>query len=281
MDISGEIMQDENRYCVYLHRRKDNGEIFYVGQGTIKRPYCTTRKLKAWNDIVKVAGGFDVEIFKHNLSKQDALDLEIKLISEHVASIVNLLTSSSQTKELDFNTFNEKFYVDESSPSGLRFKVDVYAGFKYRSLTNAANSVAGVKSRDGSWSITHNRKPVKVHRVVFLLCHGSIDASKVIDHINGNPGDNSIDNLREVTFSTNRRNLTLDKRSTTKVTGVSLHKNGTFRASVVDNGNRKNKSFSVSKYGEEEAFRLACEWRKEQIEELNKNGAGYTARHGT
>ena len=39
--------------------------------------------------------------------------------------------------------------------------------------------------------------------------------------------------------------------------------------------------FSVEKHGNEEAFRLACEWRSEQIRLLNEQGAGYTERHGT
>jgi hypothetical protein len=280
--MQGEIMQDENRYCVYLHRRKDNNEIFYVGQGTIKRPYSATRKLKAWNTVVKDAGGFIVEIVKDCLSKEDALELEIEIIQEYKGSLVNLITSSSITKELDYETFNQKFFIDETSPSGLRFKIDVYAGKNYCSLSNAKNSVAGVKIVDGSWSITHEKRPVKVHRIVYLLANKKIDSSKVIDHINGNPSDNTIMNLREVSCKENRRNLKIDKRNLTGATGVSLHSNNTYRSSVTDlKGVRLTKSFSSSKYGEEEAFRLACQWRKEQIEQLNADGAGYTDRHGT
>lgn len=274
-------MQD-NKYCVYLHRRKDNNEIFYAGQGTLKRPYCATRKLKAWNKVVKEAGGFIVEIIKDSLSKEDALKLEIEMIQQYKDSLVNLTTSSSTTKELDYETFNQKFYIDESSPSGLRFKIDVYAGKNYCSLSNAKDSIAGVKSADGSWSITHEKRPVKVHRIIYLLANKVVDSSKVIDHINGNPSDNSMINLREVSYKENRRNLKIDKRNLTGVTGVSLHSNNTYRSSVTDiKGGRLTKSFSISKYGKEEAFRLACQWRKEQIEQLNANGAGYTDRHGT
>jgi hypothetical protein len=280
--MQGEIMQDENRYCVYLHRRKDNNEIFYVGQGTTKRPYVANRKLKAWNAIVKQADGFIVEIIQDCLNKQEALKLEYTKILEYKDISVNILASSSITKELDYNRFNSKFYVDEASPSGLKFKVDVYAGANYCSLSNAKDSIAGVKSKDGSWSVTDQNKSVKVHRIIFLLVNGSIDSSKVIDHIDGNPSNNLISNLRQVDHRTNRRNLKLDKRSKTKVTGVSLSSRGIFRASVINElGVRKEKSFSSSKYGEEEAFRLACQWRKEQIEQLNADGAGYTDRHGT
>lgn len=149
-------------------------------------------------------------------------------------------------------------------------------------MSNKVDSVAGVKSKDGSWHITHKRKPVRVHRVVFLLSNGFLDNSKVIDHIDGNPSNNSISNLRQVDHKINRRNLKLDKRSKTRITGVSLSSRGIFRASVTNElGVRKEKSFSSSKYGKEEALLLACEWRKEQIRRLNANSAGYTTRHGT
>jgi hypothetical protein len=46
-------------------------------------------------------------------------------------------------------------------------------------------------------------------------------------------------------------------------------------------GKRKSKAFNVKEYGEQEAFRLACEYRAKMIEELNAAGAGYTGRHGT
>ena len=69
-----------NKYCVYLHRRKDNNEVFYVGQGTDKRPYCSTRKLKKWNEVIKECGGFSVQIVENFLSKDLALEMEELLI---------------------------------------------------------------------------------------------------------------------------------------------------------------------------------------------------------
>lgn len=42
----------------------------------------------------------------------------------------------------------------------------------------------------------------------------------------------------------------------------------------------KSKSFSVSKYGEEESFRLAVKTREEAIKKLNALGYGYTENHG-
>jgi hypothetical protein len=92
--------------------------------------------------------------------------------------------------------------------------------------------------------------------------------------------------LRQVTQQLNGRNLS-NTRSNTSVIGVSKIKRKhlnfeQYVASYYDmNGKLKQKEFSTFKTPKEEAFRLACEWRKEQIRLLNEQGAGYTDRHGT
>ena len=45
-------------------------------------------------------------------------------------------------------------------------------------------------------------------------------------------------------------------------------------------GKRGSKSFYLHHYEEGEAFRLACEYREEQIRILNEQGAGYSDNHG-
>ncbi len=45
-------------------------------------------------------------------------------------------------------------------------------------------------------------------------------------------------------------------------------------------GKAKNKKFSVNKHGLLPAFKMACEYRKKMMEELNTQGAGYTENHG-
>lgn len=276
-------MKNDNRFCVYLHRRKDDNRVFYVGQGTLARSRSTARKLKSWHTVVESAGGFTVELYKTELTKDEALTLELKLIQEYQESIVNKLSSSSITNHLDFNEFNDKFYLDESSPSGLRYKTDVYAGKDGTSLIKRKGDIAGnLVECDKSWSISHCRKTLKVHRIVFLLYYGRIDSSKVIDHIDGCPSNNQISNLREVDHKTNRRNLCKDKRNSTGVSGVSFAPStGTYKCYISTDTTRLAKSFSISKYGKDEALRLAIAWRQQKLQELNQQGAGYTDRHGT
>lgn len=68
---------------VYIHKRKDNGEVFYVGIGnTIKRAYdIKNRKNKRWFNIVNKYD-FLVEIVYEELSWADACKKEIELIEK-------------------------------------------------------------------------------------------------------------------------------------------------------------------------------------------------------
>lgn len=270
----------DNRFCVYIHKRLDNGEVFYVGQGTKRRPHEKTRTLEAWNAIVKDTGGFDVEIVKDFLSKNEALELEKELITKYIDTVVNLPYNNSKTIDLDYEYFNQRFMLNADSPSGLSYKQDVRTGVNNCSVRFKAGSHCTSKKAD-SWMVACDNVTLRTHRIVYLLAHGSIDSSKVIDHINGNPLDNSIRNLREITQQENRRNAKIHSKNTTGVTGVSRLKGGIFQAAVITpEGKKLSKVFNIAKLGEEEALRLAKEWRSTQIALLNDQGAGYTSRHG-
>jgi len=73
---------------VYLHRRKDDNSIFYVGMGDLKRAYCKKSRSAEW--IEEVEKGYVVDIFKSGLSKKEAFELEKSLISEiGLSNLVN------------------------------------------------------------------------------------------------------------------------------------------------------------------------------------------------
>lgn len=61
---------------------------------------------------------------------------------------------------------------------------------------------------------------VQAHRVIFKLVHG-IDPDE-IDHINGNPSDNRLENLRSVSHGVNGKNMRLSKASASGHTGISF-----------------------------------------------------------
>jgi hypothetical protein len=96
------------------------------------------------------------------------------------------------------------------------------------------------------------------------------------------------DNIRWETKAQQARNRTMISSNTSGITGVYLDKNvvdgvvyGRWVAKYTDlTGKQVKKSFSVLKYGYEEAFALAVDFRNNGIRLLQELGADYGAKHG-
>ena len=68
---------------VYLHRRNDTNEIFYIGIGRNKhRAGKKTNRNSYWNNIVNKYG-FTKEILFSNISWEEAIKQEIRLINKY------------------------------------------------------------------------------------------------------------------------------------------------------------------------------------------------------
>lgn len=109
-----------------------------------------------------------------------------------------------------------------------------------------------------------------LHRLLF-----SYDTKNfVIDHINRNPLDNRRINLRLTTHSVNSTNAKARSNSKTGIRGVYYRDErvGISRPSWVCewsiDGKRYTKSFSCDKYGNNEAFQKAKEYRKNKLKEM-------------
>ena len=63
-------------------------------------------------------------------------------------------------------------------------------------------------------------RSIGAHRVIWEMINGPIPTGMFVDHIDGNPWNNKIDNLRLATPSQNNMNQALSKRSTTGYKGV-------------------------------------------------------------
>lgn len=185
---------------------------------------------------------------------------------------------SSKYDSIDWNSL---VYYDESSPTCLRWKVVRMAGSKGRALTSIGG-VAG--TRTGKRSVLC-LEGVNYYAqiIVYTLCNGRVPEGYVVDHLDGDCLNNAIWNLEVKDYPTNHRNMKKSNRNTSGVTGVGLMTRGRYKYWVAYWKDVKlmSKCFSVSTHGNEEAFRLACEYRAKMIEELNAQGAGYTERHGT
>lgn len=67
-------------YYVYVHKKKTDGEVFYVGKGRKSRAYQKHSRSRFWHSVVN-NHGFDVEIVLKDVSEKDAYLKEIELIT--------------------------------------------------------------------------------------------------------------------------------------------------------------------------------------------------------
>lgn len=68
-------------YYVYLHRRKNDNRVFYVGKGKSNRAYVKSNRSEHWKRIVNKYG-YTIEIVFEDLTEQEALQCEIDTILE-------------------------------------------------------------------------------------------------------------------------------------------------------------------------------------------------------
>ena len=116
--------------------------------------------------------------------------------------------------------------------------------------------------------ININKFKILAHRAAWAVHHGHFPAG-YIDHINGDPTDNRLCNLRQCRAIENSRNTKMQSHNKSGFTGVSWHKtSGTWRAYIGVEGRQVN----LGSFGD----------IKDAIRERRKaeNLFGFTERHG-
>lgn len=71
----------ENVFYVYLHRRKTDNKVFYVGKGKGRRAYTKTSRSQWWKSVSD-KHGLIVEVVFENLSEEEAFQIEKDTILE-------------------------------------------------------------------------------------------------------------------------------------------------------------------------------------------------------
>lgn len=79
-------------------------------------------------------------------------------------------------------------------------------------------------AESGHHQITIFRKTRQCHRIIWALAHGEWPQGE-IDHINGDPADNRLENLRCIEKPENQRNQGLSSANTSGAVGVTWNKN--------------------------------------------------------
>jgi len=110
-------------------------------------------------------------------------------------------------------------------------------------------------------------KTHRIHRLVGFAFLEKKNGDIEVDHIDHNRSNNMVNNLRWATSSGNSRNSSISSRNTSGFQGVKFNKKMNCWIASWFEDKEKRRSFSVNKYGEEEAKQLAINYRKERAQE--------------
>lgn len=84
-------------------------------------------------------------------------------------------------------------------------------------------AIAGHVDSLGYRHIVIEGKRYAAHRLIWLYCHGQWPKEQ-IDHIDGDPSNNKLENLREATNSQNSRNRKIASNNASGITGIHWRK---------------------------------------------------------
>ena len=125
-----------------------------------------------------------------------------------------LLTYNPDTGKLFWKERPLKYFKNQNPNYAKRWN-NRWVGKEALTSINRRKSGQIARLRGGFFG-----KKYCTHRIVWLIYYGEWPKNQ-IDHINQDPTDNRIENLRDVTHVENNRNRTLQNNSTTGYIGVS------------------------------------------------------------
>lgn len=97
----------DDRFYVYIHRRKTDNKIYYVGKGSGSRAWNFSNRNKFWHNVHNKHGTL-VEIVFDNLSEDESLQVEIDTILEFKYFGFNLVNQSSGGESPKFSAESKK-----------------------------------------------------------------------------------------------------------------------------------------------------------------------------
>lgn len=266
----------DRRYCVYVHKTED-GIVFYIGSGTLARAFTkelsvtkgvgTCRGKKYSSFVEKLGFNYKVEVLEDNLTKSEAVALEADLITKYKGVGAYLTNTNSPVVNVKINLqlMQEYFVIDNESYTGLSWRKDYFSrsGKKYMA-GNPAGTVSKEKDyyRVGLFGETYS-----VHRIIMVLSGHSVDGF-VVDHLDGNHHNNSVENLRVVTQKQNLQNKSIRKDNTSGFTGINWKpEKEYFIVNWYENGKRLSRTFPIRKYefSYDLALNAAVKFRKEKV----------------
>lgn len=187
----------DKRFCVYIHRRKDNDVCFYIGSGNDERPFKKTSRNKEWKDIVENTDYY-VEYLSTDLSRKDAIKLENwYLENPDISWELSNKAGAAQNTDLIYNEISEYLGYSEQSETYLMWN-------KANSKRALPGRKVGYKNPDGYYRVLLNGRKYLAHRLIWVLYNKqNLSSDLIINHIDGDKSNNHPSNLEAVTQQIN------------------------------------------------------------------------------
>lgn len=262
--------------CVYIHLV--NNEPVYVGSGSLQRSSAKQYRLEEHKLLFDLSS-FSIKILANNLTEIEAKKLEQEVLDDYKKlghKLFNRAETTCQVIPLNKEYLSRYVKYSKESPTNLVWVTDTHSGRNNTRVMRRVGDTAGsILNSRGYSTVSICGVKYQVHRIIWVLHHGEIPEQMTIDHIDGNRSNNSIENLRCTTYSTNAKNKK-HKLSNTGFQSISESKDlqcvseaGDFIVSWSE-GIYKGKTRSF-RYGPKSrtrnnAFNLALEFRNSLID---------------
>lgn len=268
---------NDRKYCVYFHKRKTDGIVYYIGSGVKnKREYHFNNRSKSWHEAHEKHGTI-VEIYRDSLTVTEARSLEKDLILS--GEFKDLVNKKLPCKAKSVDVIKEAMLsvaYDPLSPTFLRWVNITGPVSKHRGFAGTLTYDKQGNPRGAYVQI--NKVMLRISRVIWVLHGFDIPENYIIDHIDGNPHNNDINNLRCISLEHNSRNRKdQSKKDKNLPKGMSI-KNGSILVSVTCSGVLVSKAYSINKYGYETALNKASSFRLSNLSEFGTLDS-YSDRH--
>lgn len=130
-------------YYVYIHRRQDTNEIFYVGKGHDKRAWDFKYSRNIYCQRIYNLTSIKVEIIKDNLTEEQAFSLEKRFIRE----LKNIGLAQANFHEGGFGGNSWKFMPEEQQLFLKKKFSQSHLGKSHSSETRRKMSESGKQSK--------------------------------------------------------------------------------------------------------------------------------------
>lgn len=198
---------DHTDYYVYLHRRKDNDAIFYVGKGRKNRALRDVNRNAGWHDVVEESGGFIVEYVYNSLTESESHLLELEQYHKYKNTLVNVKVPGNETLDYSSINWSDIMMYDPESPTYLTWKIPNGSRNPNtrRNVGDPVSCFRKVKGKLKHGQLHYKGNHYALHRIVWVIVNGPIPKGLVVNHIDNNPTNNLISNLELCSMSENSK----------------------------------------------------------------------------